>query len=76
MSSSSRSPATSMTPIRWCLAGLMIALTTPAQAYLNRSYTSIDESREFHGDFFGILKQGKLRILVPRDYTAADYLPR
>ena len=61
---------------RLCLAGLLLALATPAQAYLNRNYTGFEESREFHGDFIDILKQGKLRILVPRDYTAADYLPR
>ena len=59
------------------LSLLLLALVCPgAHAYLNKTYSSLDAAREFHGDFIDILKQGKLRILVTRDYGSADYLPR
>jgi membrane-bound lytic murein transglycosylase F len=48
----------------------------PLQAYLNRSYSSLEEAEVFDGDFIDILKKGKLRILLTRDNTRSDYLPR
>jgi len=54
--------------------GTLFAL--PAQAYLNRSYSSLDEASSFEGDFNEILAQGKLRILLTRDNSSAAYLPR
>ena len=76
MNTAAHSPNSSMPLIRLGFAFLMVSVALPAQAYLNRSYTTVEETREFHGDFFDIIKQGKLRILTTRDYTAADYLPR
>ena len=55
------------------LAGLSMA---PAEAFINRNYSSLEQAQEFHGDFIDILRQGKLRILLTRDFTSADYLPR
>ncbi len=49
---------------------------SPVQAYLNRSYSTLEESRPFNGDFIDILGPGKLRILMTRDFSRADYLPR
>ncbi|MCP4331956.1 MAG: transporter substrate-binding domain-containing protein [Gammaproteobacteria bacterium] len=49
---------------------------SPVQAYLNRSYSTLEESRPFNGDFIDILGSGKLRILLTRDFSSADYLPR
>jgi membrane-bound lytic murein transglycosylase F len=48
----------------------------PTQAYLNRSYSNLEQARSFNGDFMDILAQGKLRILLTRDNTSAAYLPR
>lgn len=48
----------------------------PALAYINRSYSKLEETRIFHGDFTDILRQGKLRILLSRDFSSADFLPR
>ena len=48
----------------------------PADAYINRNYSSLDQAQEFQGDFVDILRQGKLRILLTRDFTSATYLPR
>ena len=48
----------------------------PAQAYLNRTYSTLDATTEFNGDFIDILQQGKLRILLTRDYSEVSYLPR
>ncbi len=48
----------------------------PAHAYLNRSYSTLEESEAFNGDFIDILRSGKLRILLTRDFSSADYLPR
>ncbi len=58
--------------------GLMLALllASPAQAYLNRNYSSLDQAQVFQGDFIDILRQGKLRILLTRDFSSASYLPR
>jgi len=54
--------------------GLLLAL--PAEGYLNRSYSSLEEAEPFTGDFIDILAQGKLRILLTRDNSDAAYLPR
>ena len=48
----------------------------PAQAYLNRTYSTLEASKEFQGDFVDILQHGKLRILLTRDYSKVSYLPR
>ena len=55
---------------------LVMLFAHPAQAYLNRSYSTLDEARPFEGDFIDILAQGKLRILLTRDNSNAAYLPR
>ncbi|MFT5741089.1 MAG: membrane-bound lytic murein transglycosylase F, partial [Gammaproteobacteria bacterium] len=47
-----------------------------AQSLLNRSYSDLNQASEFHGDFIDILRRGTLRILLPRDFTSATYLPR
>jgi len=56
------------------VAGLLFTL--PAEAYLNRSYSNLEEAETFNGDFVDILAQGKLRILLTRDNSSAAYLPR
>ena len=53
-----------------------LLLATPTQAYLNRTYSTLDQARSFNGDFMNILAQGKLRILLTRDNSSAAYLPR
>lgn len=63
-------------PVRLLLLLLVICFVGPAQAYINRSYSSLEQARVFNGDFTGILRQGKLRILLTRDFTSASYLPR
>ncbi len=56
---------------------VMLSCLAPAShAYINRSYSSLDEARAFQGDFIDILSQGKLRILVTRDHSSLPYLPR
>ena len=57
---------------------LVVALlcSLPADAYLNRNYSSLEQARPFDGDFIDILAQGKLRILLTRDNSNAAYLPR
>ena len=47
-----------------------------AEAFINRSYSSLDQAQAFDGDFIDILRQGKLRILLTRDFSSASYLPR
>ena len=54
----------------------VVSLVSPAHAYLNRSYSTLDEAQVFNGDFFEIIRSGKLRILTTRDYSSSDYLPR
>ena len=56
------------------VVGLLLA--TPTQAYLNRTYSSLEQARSFNGDFMDILAQGKLRILLTQDYSNAAYPPR
>ena len=54
----------------------VVLFVSPAQAYLNRSYSTLAEAQVFNGDFFDIIRSGKLRILTTRDYSSSDYLPR
>ena len=61
---------------RLLLLLLAAASAGPAQAFINRSYSSLAEAQPFDGDFVDILRQGKLRILLTRDFTSASYLPR
>ena len=58
------------------LFSVALLCLNPAYAYLNRSYSTLEESEAFNGDFIDILQSGKLRILVTRDFSSADYLPR
>ena len=51
-------------------------LSLSADAYLNRTYSTLEEAQRFDGDFMDILAQGKLRILLTRDNSSAAYLPR
>ena len=62
--------------LRWSILLLLGLFAVPADAYINRNYSSLEETEEFQGDFIDILQQGKLRILLTRDFTSADYLPR
>jgi len=55
---------------------VMLLCLNSANAYLNRSYSTLEESKIFNGDFIDILGSGKLRILLTRDFSSADYLPR
>lgn len=55
---------------------VVLLFALPAEAYLNRSYSSLEQAQSFDGDFIDILAQGKLRILLTRDNTNAAYLPR
>ncbi len=55
---------------------LLLLFYSPAQAYLNRTYSNLAEAQVFDGDFVDILSQGKLRILLTRDNTKSAYLPR
>jgi len=58
------------------LSLLVLLFVDPAQAYINRAYSSLEQAQTFNGDFVGILRQGKLRILLTRDFSNASYLPR
>ncbi len=58
------------------LFALLAAGISPAQAFINRSYSSLERAETFQGDFIDILREGKLRILLTRDFTSSDYLPR
>ncbi len=61
---------------QFLLIALALLCLDPAHAYLNRSYSTLEESKTFSGDFIDILQTGKLRILLTRDFSSADYLPR
>ncbi|MCP4874316.1 MAG: transporter substrate-binding domain-containing protein, partial [Gammaproteobacteria bacterium] len=67
---------TSKTISRLLPAVLLWLFYSPAQAYLNRTYSNLAEAQVFDGDFVDILSQGKLRILLTRDNTKSAYLPR
>ena len=58
-----------------CLS-FLIQGSVQAQSFFNRSYSDLNQASEFHGDFIDILQRGKLRILLPRDFTSVSYLPR
>ena len=58
-----------------CFFGLLI-LSSSAQAFFNRSYSTLEEAQSVKGDFDTILGEGKLRILLPQDFTSVTYLPR
>jgi len=62
--------------LRLCLLPLVGLLLSPAEAYINRSYSSLEQAEIFNGDFDDILRQGKLRILLTRDFSSSAYLPR
>ena len=47
-----------------------------ARAFFNRSYATLEEMQPQFGDFDSILQSGKLRILLPQDFTSVTYLPR
>ena len=76
MLTSCNSRLSSRSIIQLLLAMLLISAAQPVQAYLNRTYSTLAEAREFNGDFIDILKHGKLRILLTQDYSKADFLPR
>jgi len=63
-------------PAKLVLLALVLLSAGPAQAYLNRTYSSLEQARVFNGDFIDILGQGKLRILLTRDYSDSTFLPR
>jgi len=54
----------------------LLALPSSGQAFFNRSYSTLEESQPLKGDFDNILRAGKLRILLPQDFTSVTYLPR
>ena len=58
-----------------CFLGLLF-LSSPSEAFFNRSYSTLEESKIVKGDFDNILREGKLRILLPQDFTSVTYLPR
>ena len=68
--------------IRVSLITLILTALVPliysstARAYLNRSYSTLAEAQVLKGDFEGIIRSGKLRILLTQDFTSVDYLPR
>ena len=61
---------------QFLLVVMALLCINPAQAFLNRTYSTLEAAAAFNGDFIDILQQGKLRILVTRDYSQAAYLPR
>ena len=54
----------------------LLTLPSTSQAFFNRSYSTLEESQPLKGDFDNILRSGKLRILLPQDFTSVTYLPR
>jgi len=54
----------------------VLVVSPAANAFFNRSYSTLEESLPQAGDFDNILRSGKLRILLPRDFTSVTYLPR
>lgn len=56
---------------------LSLSIYSPTtSAFFSRSYSTLEESQPLNGDFDDILRLGKLRILVPQDFTSVTYLPR
>ncbi len=69
----------SLTPliVLFLVAGLfLVSISSSAQAFFNRSYSTLEHSKPIKGDFDEIIRHGKLRILVPQDFTSFAYLPR
>ncbi len=59
-----------------CLFGLLVLSSSSHAFFFNRSYSTLEETLPLKGDFDNILQQGKLRILLPQDFTSVTYLPR
>ena len=55
---------------------MLLTFDTLAQTFFNRSFNTLENSKSIKGDFDAIIRHGKLRILVPQDFTSAAYLPR
>lgn len=55
---------------------ILLLLSFSSEAFVNRGYSTLEESKPLKGDFDNILRAGKLRILVPQDFTSVNYLPR
>jgi len=68
--------------IRVSLFALILTALVPllyssgAVAFFNRTYSTLAEVQPLKGDFDGIIRSGKLRILVTQDFTSVVYLPR
>ncbi|MCP4494927.1 MAG: transporter substrate-binding domain-containing protein [Gammaproteobacteria bacterium] len=45
-------------------------------AFFNTNHITLEESLSLRGDFDNILRLGRLRILLPQDFTSITYLPR
>ena len=59
------------------LAGLSLCTgALEASDFLNRSYSTLEQSITLVGDFENIIRHGKLRILLTQDFTSVNYLPR
>ena len=54
----------------------LMLFAAPAQAFFNRNYSTLEDMQPRFGDFYSILESGKLRILLPQDFTSVSYLPR
>ena len=54
----------------------LMLFAAPAQAFFNRNYSTLEDMQPRFGDFNSILESGKLRILLPQDFTSVSYLPR
>ena len=54
----------------------LLLYATAAQAFFNRDYSTLEDMQPRYGDFDSILESGKLRILLPQDFTSVNYLPR
>ena len=57
-------------------AVLALTYSTSAQGFFNRQHSTLEEMQPRYGDFDKILESGKLRILLPQDFTSVTYLPR
>ncbi len=55
---------------------VLVPISSSAQSFFNRSYNTLEQSESIRGDFDEIIRYGKLRILVPQDFTSTAYLPR
>lgn len=59
-----------------CCLVILLFLSFSSAAFVNRGYSTLEEAKVLKGDFDNILREGKLRILVPQDFTSVNYLPR